>query len=132
MLENRVMRKILGPERDGVTGEWRGLHVEELYDLYCSPNFRVIKSRRMSWAEHVALKVGRRVTAGVLVGKPEGKRPVRRPRCRWEENIKIYFQELGRGGIGIDLAKNRDRSWAPVNLIMNWRIPYVEGNILTN
>ena len=98
------MRKILGPERNGVTREWRRLHIEELYDLYCSPNFRLIKSRRMSLAAHVALTVGRRGTARVLVGKPEGKRPLRRPRCRWEENIKMYIQELGRGGMRLDLA----------------------------
>jgi hypothetical protein len=83
MFVNRVMSKILGPERDGVTGEWRRLHIEELYDLYCPPNFRVIKSRRMSWARHVALTVGRRGTATVLVRKPEGKRHPRRPWYRW-------------------------------------------------
>jgi hypothetical protein len=92
MFENRMMRKILGPERDGVTGEWRRLHLEELYDLYCSPNFRKFKSRRMSCAVHVALTAGRRGTARVLVGKPEGKRPFRKPRFRWEEKFKFMFK----------------------------------------
>ena len=82
MLENRVLR-IFGPKRDGVTGEWRKLH-EELNDLYSSPNIvRVIKSRRMSWAGHVPrMEEGRRVRK-VLEGKPEGKRPLGRPRRRW-------------------------------------------------
>ena len=84
---NRVPRIILGPKRDEVTGEWRKLHNEELNDLYCSPNiFRVIKSRRMRWAGHVARMGERRGAYRVLVGKPEGKRSLGKPRHRWEDN----------------------------------------------
>ena len=98
MFENRVLRRIFGPKRDGVTGEWRKLHNEELNSLYCSPNIvRVIKSRRMRWAGYVArMEEGRGVNK-VLVGKPDGKRPLGRPRRRWEDNIKMDLQEVGRG-----------------------------------
>jgi len=94
-----VLRRIFGPKRDEVTGEWRKLHNEELNDLYCSPNIaRVIKSRRMRWAGHVA-----------RMGKPEGKRPFGRPRRRWEDNIKMDLQEVGCGGMDwIELAEDRD------------------------
>ena len=96
VFENRALRRIFGPRRDGVTGEWRKLHSEELNDLYSSPNIvRVIKSGRMRWAGHVArMEVGR-VVHKVLVGKPEGKRPLGRPRRRWEDNIKMDLEEVG-------------------------------------
>ena len=84
------MKRIFGPKRDEVTGEWRKLHIEELNDLYCSPNiFRVIKSRRMRWARHVARMGERRGVYRVMVGKPRGKRQLRRPRHRWEDNSKM-------------------------------------------
>ena len=74
MFENRVLRRVFGPRRDGVTGEWRKLHNEELNDLYCSPNIVwLIKSRRMRWAGHVTRIGKRRGVYRVLVGKPEGK-----------------------------------------------------------
>ena len=83
------MRRIFGRKRDEVTGEWRKLHNEELNDLHSSPNIvRVIKSRRMRWAGHVARMGERRGVYRLLVGKPEGKRPLGRPRRRWEDNIK--------------------------------------------
>ena len=83
VFDNRVLRGILGPERDEVTGEWRKLHNEELNDRYCSPNIlRVIKSRRMKWAGHVECMREGRGMYRVLVGKPEGKRPFGRPRRR--------------------------------------------------
>jgi len=95
-----VSRRIFGPKRDDVTGEWRKLHNEELNDLYCSPNIvQVIKSRRLRRAGHVARMVEGRGVYRVLVGKPEGKRPVGRPRGRWEDNIKIDLQEVGYGGM---------------------------------
>jgi hypothetical protein len=83
VFENRVLRRIFGPKRDEVTGEWRKLHNEELNDLYCSPTIvRVIKLR-MRWTGHVARMEERRVLYRVLVGKPDGKRPLGRPRRRW-------------------------------------------------
>ena len=91
-----MLRIIFGPKRDDVTREWRKLHNEELSDLYCSPNiFRVIKSRRMRKAGHVARKGERRDIYRVMVGKPEGKRPLGRPRRRWEDNIKMDLHEVG-------------------------------------
>ena len=93
-LENVVLRRIFGPRRDEVTGEWRRLHNEELNDLYSSPNIvRVIKSRRMRWAGHVACMGEERGAYRVLVGKPEGNRPLRRPRRRWVDNITMDLQE---------------------------------------
>jgi len=98
VFENMVLRRIFGPRRDEVTGEWRRLHYEELNDLYCSPNIvRVIKSRRMRWAEHVACMGEESGVYRVLVGKPEGKRPLGRPRRRWVDNIRMNLQEVGCG-----------------------------------
>jgi hypothetical protein len=89
VFENRVLRRIFGPKREEVKGEWRKLHNEELYDLCCSSNIiRVIKSRRMRWAGHAASTGQRRGVYRVLLGKHEGKRPLGRPRRRWEDNIK--------------------------------------------
>ena len=125
MFENRVLRGIFGPERDEVTGEWKKIHNEELVDLYCSHNIvRVIKSRRMRWAGHVARIGERRGVCRVLVGKPEGKRPLGRPRRRWENNIKMDLQEVGCGGMDwIELAQDRDRWWALVTAVVNLRVP---------
>jgi len=124
VFENRVLRRIFGPKRDEVTGEWRKLHNEELNDRYCSPNiFRVIKSRRMTWAGHVARMGERRGVYRVLVGKPEGKRPLGRPRRRWEDNIKMNLQEVGCGSMDwIEMAQDRDRWRAFVNAVMNFRV----------
>jgi hypothetical protein len=99
VLENRVLRRILGPKRDEGTGQGRVLQNEELNDLYSSPNIvRVIKSRRMGWPGHVARMGERRSAYRKLVGKPEGKRPLGRPRRTWENNIKMDLQEVGCGG----------------------------------
>ena len=96
VFENMVLR-IFGPRREEVTGEWRRLHNEELNDLYTSPNIvRVIKSRRMGWAGHVARMGEERGAYRVLVGKPEGKRPLERPRRRWVD-IRMDLQEVGCG-----------------------------------
>jgi hypothetical protein len=107
----RLLRRVFGPNRDEVTGEWRKLHNEELNDLYSLPNIvRVVKSRRVRWAGHVARMGEDRVVQGVLVGKPEGKKPLGRPRHRWEDNIKMYLQEVGGGRGGwMELAQDRDR-----------------------
>ena len=124
VFENRVLR-IFGPKKDGVTGEWRKLHNEELNDLYSPPNIvRVIKSRRMRWTSHVARMEEGRGVHKVLVGKPEGKRPLGRPRRRWEDNIKMDIEEVERGcGDWMELAQDRDRWWALVSTVMNFRIP---------
>jgi hypothetical protein len=91
--QNRVLRKIFGPKREE-DGSWRKLQNDELHSLYSSPNIvRVIKSRRMRWAGHVAGMGEGRCVYRVLVGRPKGKRPLGRPRCRWEDNIKL---NLGR------------------------------------
>ena len=96
---------IFGPKRDEIRGEWRKLHKEELNDLYCSPNIvRVIKLRRMRWAGHVARMGEGKGVYRVLVGKPERKRPLGKPRLRWEDNIKMDLQEVGCGGYGLDRA----------------------------
>jgi hypothetical protein len=110
VFENTVLRRIFGPKRGEVTGEWRKLHKEELHDLYCSHTVVRVITSRMRWAGHIArMEEGRGVYRG-LVGKPEGKRPLRRPRCRWEENIKMDLQEVGCGVMDwIELAQDRDR-----------------------
>ena len=106
-------------------GEWRKLHSEELNDLYSSPNIvRVIKSKRMRRAGHVARMGERRDAYRILVGKPEGKRPLWRPRLRWEDNIKMDLQEMGCGGIDwIELAQDRDRWRTLANAVMKLRVP---------
>jgi len=125
MFENSVLRRIFGPRRYEVTGEWRNLHNEELNDLYCSPNIvRVIISRRKRGAVHVAPMGERRCVYRVLVGKPEGKRALGRPRRRWEDNIKLYLQEVGCGSKDwIQLFQDRNRWRVLVNAVMNYRVP---------
>jgi len=123
--ENMVLRRIFGPRRDEVTGECRRLHKEELNDLYPSPNIvRVIKSRRMRWAGHVARMGVERGAYRVLVGKPEGKRTLVRPRRRWVDNIGMDHQEVECGYVDwIGLAQDRDRWRTLVSGVMNLRIP---------
>jgi hypothetical protein len=123
VFENRVLRRVFEPKRDEVTGEWRKLHKEELRDLYSLPNIvRVVKSIRMWWAGHVARMGEGRGVHRVLVGKPEGKRPVGRPRRRWEDNIKMDLQEVGGDGDWMEWAQDRDRWRALVNMGMNFRV----------
>jgi hypothetical protein len=96
VFENRVLRRICGPKRDEVTEEWRKVHNEELHILYSSPNIiRQIKSNRMRWAGHVARMGEKRKVYTVMVGKPEGKRALGRPRRRWEDGIRMYLREIG-------------------------------------
>jgi hypothetical protein len=118
-----VLRRLFGPKKVEVTGEWRKLHNEELRDLYSSPSIiRIIKSMR--WAGHVALMREKTNAYGLLVGKPEGKKPLGRPRRRCVDNIKMDILEIGWGGVDwIDLAQDRDRRRALVNAVMNLRVP---------
>jgi hypothetical protein len=108
-----------------VTGDWRKLHNEELHNLYSSFNIiRMFKSRRMRWTGHVARMGANRNAYRLLVGKPEGKRPLGRPGRRWVDNIKIYLREIGWDGMDwIELAEDRDHWRAVVNTVMNLRVP---------
>jgi hypothetical protein len=121
------------PKRDEVTGEWRKLHNKKLNDRYCSPIIiQVIISRRMRWAWNVACMGERRGVYRVLVGKPEGKRPLGSPRSIWEGNIEVDLQEVGWEGMDwIELAQDRDRWQAIVNAVMNLQFPSSAEYILT-
>jgi hypothetical protein len=134
VFENRVLRRIFGPKMDEVTGELRKLHSEELHGLYSLPNIvRVIKSRRLKWAGHVARMEEERGMYMVLVGKPERKRPLGRPRRMWKDNIKVDLQEVRCGGVDwIGLAQDRARWRAIVNAVMNLRVHQNAGNFFTN
>jgi hypothetical protein len=125
VFENRVLRRIFGPKRDEVTGGWRKLHNEELHILYSSPSIvRVIKARGMRWAWHVARMGEARGAYNILVRMPEGRRPLGRPRRRWEDNIKMDLREIGFGDVDlIHWAQDRDRWRALVNTVMNLRVP---------
>jgi hypothetical protein len=121
VFENRVLSRIFGPKRDEVTGEWRKLHNEEFHILYSSPNIiKQIKSRRMRWAGHVARMGEEKNVDKVSMGKPEGKRPLGIPRRRWEDVIGMDLREIGWGSVDwIQLAQDRERSRALVNMMMN-------------
>jgi hypothetical protein len=122
VFENRVLRRIFGPKRDKMKGEWRKLHSEELHNLYSSPDIiRQIKSRRMRWAEHVARMGEERKVYKVLMGKPEGKRLLGRPRRRWEDGIRMDLRKIGWGD-WIQLAQDRDRCRAVMSAVMNLRV----------
>jgi hypothetical protein len=122
---NRFLRRIFGPKRDEVIGGWRKLHNEEFHNLYCSPSIiRIIKSRRMSWAGQVAQMREKRNAYRILVGKPEENRPLGRPRCRWEDTVRMDLREIGCGGMDwIDLPQDRDQWRALVNTVMDLRVP---------
>jgi hypothetical protein len=120
---NRVLRGMFGPKGDEVTGEWRKLHNGELHNLYSSPDIiRQIKSRRMRWAGHVARMGEGRNVYRVLVGKSEGKRPLGRPRRRWEDGLNMDLGQISCGGVEwIHLAQDTGRWRAVVNAVMNLR-----------
>jgi len=129
VFENRVLRRVLGPKRDEVTGEWEKLHNEELSDLYSLPNtVRVVKSRSVRWAGHVVRMGEGRGVHRILVGKPERKRPLGRPRCRWQDNIKTDLQEVGGGCEDwMELAQDRDTWRALMSTVRNLRVPKMWG-----
>jgi hypothetical protein len=124
VFENRVLRRIFGPKTDEVTGEWRKLHNEELHNLYLSVDIiRQVKSRRMRWAGYVARMGEERKFYKVLVGKPEGKRPLERPMRRWEDVIRIDLREIGLRGVDwIRLAQDRGLWRVVVSAVMNLRV----------
>jgi hypothetical protein len=120
--ENRVLRRRFGSKKDEVMGEWRQLHNEELRDLYSSPSIiRIIKSRRMRWAGHVARIGEKRNAYRLLVEKPDGKRPLGRPRRRWVDNIRMDLGEVGWGDVDwVGLAQDRI---VLVNSVSNLQVP---------
>ena len=124
-----MLSRVFGTKRDEVTGKWRKLHNEELSDQYSLPNIvRVLKSRRMRWAGHVARKVEERGVHRVLVGKSVEKRALGRPRRRWEDNIKMDLQEVGGGCEDwMELAQDRDRWRELVSTVMNIQVPKMRG-----
>jgi hypothetical protein len=122
---------MFGPKRDEVAGGWRKLHNEELHNLYSSPSIiRIIKSRRMRWAGNVARMGEKRNAYSLLVGNPEGKRPLGRPRRRWVNNINIDLLEIDWGGVDwIGLTQDRDKWRALVNAVTNLRVPQNAGKL---
>jgi hypothetical protein len=124
VFENRVLRRIFGPRRDEVTGEWRKLHNEELHSLYSFPDIvRQVKSMRMRWAGHVARMGEERKVYKVLVGKSDGKRLLGRPRSRWEDGVRMNLRDIGLGDVDwILLSQDRGRWRAVVSAVMNLRV----------
>jgi hypothetical protein len=131
VFENRMLRRIFRPKRDEVTGEWRKLHNEELHDLYSSPSIiRIIKARRIKWSRHVARMREKRNACKLLVGKPEGRRPLGRPRRKWLDNIRTDLVEVGWGDVDwIGLAQDKDSWRALVNSVLNLRVPKNTGKL---
>jgi hypothetical protein len=125
VFENRMLRRIFGPKRDDVMREWRKLHKKELRDLYFSPSIiRKIKSMIMRWAGHVAQMGEKQNTYRLLVGKPEGRRPLERPIRRWVDNIRIELGEVGWSDVyWIGLVQGRNRWQALVNSVLNLWVP---------
>jgi hypothetical protein len=125
VFETRVLRRIFSPKRDEKVGDWRTLHNEELHNLYSSKNItRMIKSMRMRWAGHVARMGETRIVYRILMGKPEGNRPLGRPRRRWADNIKMDLRKIGWDGIDwLEPAQKNDQWSALVNTVMNLLVP---------
>jgi hypothetical protein len=125
MFENRVLGRIFGPNRDKITGSWTKLYNEELHNLYSSPNvIKMIKSRRMRWAGHVASTDRRKMHERFWwENQKERDQPLGKVRCRWE-NIKMDFRKIGWGGMNcIHLAQDRDKWRVLVNITRNLRVP---------
>jgi hypothetical protein len=118
-----VLTRIFGPKREEVTGDWRKLHNKELHNSYSASIIRMIKSRRVRWEGYVVRMGNKRNQYRMLVGKPEGKRPLGRPRRSWVDNIKIDLRQIGWDSMDwIDLALDRDQWRALVNTVMNLRV----------
>jgi hypothetical protein len=126
-----VLRRIFGPKREEVAGDWRRLHNEELHNLYGSPNVvRVIKSRRIGWAGHGA-RMGETNMYNILVGQPEGKRVLGRTRLRWEDNNRMDLRNIGwEDADRINLVQDRVQWRVLVNTVVNIWVPYKAGNFL--
>jgi hypothetical protein len=124
VFENRVLRRIFGHKREE-DGSWRKLHNDKLHSLYSSPNIvRVIDSRKMRWAGHVVRMGEGRGVYRILVGRPEGRRPLCRPRRRWEDNVKLNLREIGIDGPKwIRLTQDPVQWRAFVNTVMKLRVP---------
>jgi hypothetical protein len=125
VFENKVLRRTFGPKRDGVMGEWKELHNEELRDMYSLPSIiKLIKYRRMRWVGHVARMGAKRNGYRLLVGKLEENGLLGRQRCRWVDNIRMDLGEVGWGDVDwIGLAQDRNRWRDLVNLVLNLRVP---------
>jgi hypothetical protein len=124
-----VLRRIFGPKRDEVTGGWRKLHNEKLRDLYSSPSIiRIINSRRMRWAGHAARMDEKRNAYRLLVGKPEGRRPLGRRKRRWANTIKMDLLEISWGGVDW-IGQDRDKWRALANVVMNLQVPRNAGKL---
>jgi hypothetical protein len=125
VFENTMLRRIFGPKRDDVARDWRKLHNEELHNLYSSPSIiRMIKSKRVRWAGHVSRMGEKKIAYEVFLGKPEGKRPLRRPRRRLVDNIKMDLREIEWDGMDwIDLTLDSDQWWAVLSAVMKLRVP---------
>jgi PAS domain-containing protein len=125
VFENRVLRRIFGTKRDEVTGGWRKLHNEELRDLYSLPSIiRMIKSRKMRWEGNVEQMGEKRTADRLVVGKPEGKRPLERPRRKWVDNIRMDLLEVEGNDVDwISVAQDRNRWRILVTSVMKFRVP---------
>jgi hypothetical protein len=124
VFDNMVLRRIFGPKRDEVAGEWKKLHKEELHNLYSPPNIiRQMKSRKMRWVEHVTRMGQERKVYKVLVRKPEGKRPLIRPSLKWKCGIRMDLREIGWGSVEkVQLVQDMGRRRDLVNAVMNLRV----------